>query len=328
MNRKKVLIVEPINQIGIDLLEKEGFKVVLASDPSPDVVAKEIEGVSGVIVRTKPFTKEIFYSADKLEVIGKLGIGVDNIDLDEASKRGIIVTNTPEANVDSVAEHTIGFMLALIKRFMASDYAVRNGNFNYREKCIPEDLVMKTLGIIGLGKIGVTVAKKCINAFNMKVLAYDPYVSEEKAKGIGVKLCDLNKLLKESDFVSLHAPLTKDTWHLIGENELKMMKPTSFLINVARGPLIDETALFKALKEKWISGAALDVFVKEPVDKDNPLLSLDNIIVTPHTAGLTKESFERMSLGAAEAVVDVLKGKMPKNPINLELIKKYRKTGI
>lgn len=318
--RKKVLIVQPIHESGVKLLKKE-VDVILAPDSSVETVCKEIKGIHGVIVRTAPFTREIIESADKLEVIGRHGVGVDNIDIEAASGRGIPVVNTPNANMVSVAEHTMGFILALAKRLVISDKATRGENFAIREEFAASDLDGKTLGIVGAGRVGSTLAKKCKAAFNMRLLAYDPYLSPEKAKEMGVSLCDsLPELLKESDFVSIHVPLTKDTRDLIGEKELKLMKRTAFLINVARGEIVNEKALAKALKEKWIAGAATDVFSQEPPAPDNPLLKIENIILSPHMAALTKECVIRMATGVAEGVLDVLRGNKPKYIANLDFL--------
>ncbi|GAH27809.1 unnamed protein product, partial [marine sediment metagenome] len=195
--------------------------------------------------------------------------------------------------------------------------------FALREEFAASDLEGKTLGIVGAGRVGSTLAKKCKAAFNMKVLAYDPYLSPEKAKEMKVSLCDsLAELLKESDFVSIHLPLTKDTRDLIGEKELKLMKPTAFLINVARGKIVNEKALAKALKERWIAGAASDVFSQEPPHPDNPLLKIENIILSPHMAALTKECVIRMATGVAEGVLDVLRGNKAKYIANLDLLQK------
>ena len=320
--RKKVLIVQSIHESGIRLLKKE-VEVILARDPSVETVCKEIKGIHAVIVRTAPFSREIIECADKLEVIGRHGVGVDNIDIKAASERGIPVVNTPDANMVSVAEHTIGFILALAKRLVISDKATRQGNFAIREEFAASDLEGKTLGIVGAGRVGSTLAKKCKAAFNMKVLAYDPYLSSEKAKEMEVSLCDsLPELLKESDFVSIHVPLTRDTEGLMGEKELKLMKPTAFLINVGRGRIVDEKALAKALKEKWVAGAASDVFSQEPPDPDNPLLKVESIILSPHMAALTKECAIRMAYGVAEGVLDALRGNKPKYVANLDLLKK------
>ncbi|MCX7795556.1 MAG: hydroxyacid dehydrogenase [bacterium] len=321
----RVLIVQPIHESGVNLLKSAGFEVVYASNPDPKIVAKEIKGIDGVIVRTAPFTSEIIEQADALKVISRHGVGVDNIDIESASKKGILVLNTPGVNDISVAEHTIAIILALSKRIRDIDSAVRIGKFDIREEYSIIDIDGKTLGIIGFGRIGSLVAKKCRYAFNMKILVYDPYVDEDRVKGVDGELVDLETLLRESDFVTIHAPLSSETKGLIGEKELRLMKPSSFIINMARGPIWDETAVAKALSEGWIKGAGTDVFVEEPPSKDNPLLKFNNIILSPHMAALTRECVMRMAMGAAQGVIDVLTGKSPKSIVNYSLLKKYGK---
>lgn len=321
----KVLIVQPIHEAGVNLLKSAGLEVVYASSPDPKIVAREIKGIDGVIVRTAPFTSEIIEQADSLKVISRHGVGVDNVDLESASKKGIFVLNTPGVNDVSVAEHTIAIMLALSKRIKDIDKAVRVGNFNIREEYSIIDIDGKTLGIIGFGRIGSLVAKKCKNAFNMKILVYDPYVDREKVKEVDGELVDLETLLKNSDFVSIHAPLSNETRGLIGEKELRMMKPSAFIINMARGPIWDEKAVAKALLEGWIKGAGTDVFEEEPPGRDNVLLKLDNIVLSPHMAALTKECVIRMAVGSAQGVIDVLTGKKPRNIVNYSLLEKYGK---
>lgn len=321
----KVLIVQPIHEEGIKLLRSAGLEVVYATSPEPKVVERDIKGIDGVIVRTAPFTKEIIENADRLKVISRHGVGVDNIDVEEASKRGIFVLNTPNVNDVSVAEHTLAMMLALAKKIKEMDSAVREGRFNIREEYSAIELNGKVLGIIGFGKIGSLVARKCRYAFNMEVLVYDPYIKEERVTEIDGKLVELKTLLKESDFISIHTPLTDETRHLIGEEELKLMKPTAFIINMARGPIWDENALAKALSEGWIKGAGTDVFEEEPPRRDNPLLKIDNILMTPHMAALTKECVVRMATSAAQNVIDILSGKIPDSIVNYTLLKKYGK---
>lgn len=298
---------------------------MFASSPDPQMVANQIKGINGVIVRTSPFPKQIIEKADKLQVIGRHGTGVDNIDLVEASRRAIYVVNTPYANQTSVAEHTISFILALAKRLKTIDRAARTGHFKIREEFSSIEVDGKVLGILGFGKIGSTVAGKCKAAFNMRVLVYDPYLSQEKAQQAAVELTDLPTLLKESDFVSIHAPLNPQTRGLIGAKELGMMKPTAFIINMARGPLWDEKALAIALKNGWIKGAATDVFVNEPPKEDNPLLGLENNLLSPHMSSLTAECVVRMATGAAQGVIDVLQKRRPQYIANIELLKQYGK---
>lgn len=298
---------------------------MFASSPDPQMVANQIKGINGVIVRTSPFPKQIIEKADKLQVIGRHGTGVDNIDLVEASRRAIYVVNTPYANQTSVAEHTISFILALAKRLKTIDRAARTGHFKIREEFSSIEVDGKVLGILGFGKIGSTVAGKCKAAFNMRVLVYDPYLSQEKAQQAAVELTDLPTLLKESDFVSIHAPLNPQTKGLIGAKELGTMKPTAFIINMARGPLWDEKALAIALKNGWIKGAATDVFVNEPPEEGNPLLGLENNLLSPHMSSLTAECVVRMATGAAQGVIDVLQKRRPQYIANIELLKQYGK---
>jgi D-3-phosphoglycerate dehydrogenase len=321
----KVLIVQPIHNAGIDLLKSAGFEVLYASSPDPEIVAREIKGIDGVIVRTAPFTGEIIEQADSLKVISRHGVGVDNIDIESASRKGIFVLNTPGVNDVSVAEHTIAIMLALSKRIKDIDNAVRTGNFSIREEYSIIDIDGKVLGIIGFGRIGSLVAKKCRNAFNMKILVYDPYVDRERVKEVDGELVDLETLLRESDFICIHTPLNNETKGLIGERELRMMKPSSFIINMARGPVWDEKAVARAITEGWIMGAGTDVFVEEPPRIDNPLLGLNNTVLSPHMAALTKECVIRMAVESAQGVIDVLTGKKPKSIVNYPLLEKYQK---
>ncbi|MCX7845406.1 MAG: hydroxyacid dehydrogenase [Dictyoglomaceae bacterium] len=325
MSKIKVMIVQPIHESGVNLLKSADFEVIYASSPDPKVVAKEIKGIDGVIVRTAPFPKEIIEEGDRLKVIGRHGVGVDNIDLEFASKKGILVINTPNVNDISVAEHTLSFILALAKRTKDMDVAVREGNFKIRDEYSAVDIEGKTLGVIGFGKIGSLVGRKCKYAFNMRILVYDPYVDEKRVEELGAELVDLPTLLRESDFVTIHVPLTPETERLIGEKELKLMKPSAFIINMARGPIWDENAVAMALKEGWIKGAGTDVFIQEPPSLDNPLLKLNNIILSPHMAALTKECVVRMATSVAQGVINILKGNIPDNVVNLSLLKKYGK---
>lgn len=314
--KKKVLLVQPIHPKGVELLEKE-VEVVFASDSSVDTLKREIKGINGVIVRTALFPREIIQAADRLEVIGRHGVGVDNIDIKAASKYSIPVVYTPGVTDIPVAEHAIGFMVTLAKRYLISDRAFREGNFKIREEFSAVDLNERTLGIIGVGRIGSTVAQKCKAAFNMKVLAYDPYLSLARAKQMGIILTrSLTELLQKSDFVTIHTPLTAETENLIGKEELGQMKKSAFLINTARGGIVNEKALFQALKEKWIAGAALDVLLKEPPPSDHPLFGLENIVLSPHMASLTRECVVTMARVVAQGVLDVLGGKRPQYIVN------------
>lgn len=317
--RKRVLIVQPIHRSGVEVLEPH-FEVRVARDPSVDTVIKEIKGVHGVIVRTAPFPRAIIEAADSLMVIARHGVGVDNIDVAFATERGIPVATTPQVNQISVAEHVIALMTALAKQLLRYDAATRGGQFEIRNTYSAVDLDGKTLGIIGFGRIGRELAAKCAAAFSMRVVAYDPYVGEDVMRQANVtNALSLDELLRQADFVSIHVPLTGETRGMIGARELALMKPTAFLINVARGGIVDEDALAEALRKRQLAGAGVDVFVEEPPRPENPLLNLDNIILTPHSGALTQECVVRMATGAAEAVRDVLLGGIARHVVNPEV---------
>jgi D-3-phosphoglycerate dehydrogenase / 2-oxoglutarate reductase len=322
MMKRKILIVQPIHERGVRVFD-ERFEVRVASDPSVATVIREIEGVEGVIVRTAPFPREIIEAAKGLKVIGRHGVGVDNIDVKAATEKGIVVVNTPNANATSVAEHTVTVIGALAKRTVAYDRATREGRWELRNSYTAVDLDGKTLGLIGIGRIGTMVARRVAVAFNMKVIAYDPYVTAEKAKELGVALCaQMDDVFRQADVVSLHTPLTPETRGFVNEAKLRLMKPTAFLINLSRGEVVDEKSLYEALKSGVIAGAAIDVYDPEPPANDSPLFALENILLSPHSAALTQECVIRMATGAAEGVVDLLSGKRPQFVVNPEVYKR------
>jgi D-3-phosphoglycerate dehydrogenase len=319
---KKILIVQPIHERGVQVFD-ERFEVRVASDPSVATVIREIKGIEGVVVRTAPFTKEIIEAADALKVIGRHGVGVDNIDIPAATRKGIVVVNTPNANATSVAEHTVTAIGALAKRMVLYDQATRGGNWEIRNSYRAVDLDGKILGLVGIGRIGSMVARRMAAAYNMKVIAYDPYVTPEKARELGVTLCaQMDDIFREADVVSLHTPLTPETRGFINTVRLGLMKPTAFLVNFSRGEVVDENALCAALKAGVLAGAALDVYDQEPPLKGNPLFELDNVILSPHSAALTQECVIRMATGAAEGIVDLLSGRKPQFVVNPDVFKR------
>lgn len=320
--KKKVLIIQPIHEKGVAVFGDQ-FDVRVASDPSVATVIREIKGVEGVIVRMAPFTREIIEAADALKVIGRHGVGVDNVDVQAATEKGIVVTNTPNVNATSVAEMTLIMLGTLAKQIVIRDREIRKGNWAIREGFNTIDLDGKTLGLVGLGRIGSQVARRVSAAFNMKVIVFDPYVTPEKARELGVTLtASVDDIFREADAVSLHTPLTPETRHFVNAARLRLMKPTALLLNLSRGEVVDEQALYDALTTGVIAGAAIDVFDPEPPLADNPLFKLDNIILSPHCAALTKECVIRMATGAAEGVLDVLSGKRPEFPVNPQVFKK------
>ncbi|HYF79366.1 MAG TPA: hydroxyacid dehydrogenase [Symbiobacteriaceae bacterium] len=311
-----VLVVQPIHESGMKVFD-DRFDVKVATNPSVATVIQEIQGVEGVVVRTAPFTREIIAAARSLKVIARHGVGVDNIDVQAATEHGIVVVNTPDANATSVAEHTIIAMGALAKRALFMDKATRANRWEVRNEYKTVDLDGKILGLIGVGRIGSQVARKARAAYNMNVMAYDPYIAPEAAAAAGITLVsDLGHVFREADVVSLHTPLTPVTRDLVNTDRLASMKPSAFLINFSRGEVVDEGALCHALKNGVIAGAALDVFQQEPPQSDNPLFELENVLLSPHSAALTKECVQRMATGAARGVVEVLTGQRPTYPVN------------
>lgn len=313
----------------MQLLMNAGRVVLTACSNEDELVQRAYETKPKVIISEYfRISKRVIDASPNLKGIVVWGVGYDHIDIDAASQKGVYVANTRGSNALSVAEHVFGFIICLSRKLFKADKFVRTGQWKSREESgLPSDLIAhniygKTLGIVGLGAIGSYVAK-IASGFNLRVLVYDPYVNPETAKEHGVKLVSLDDLLRESDFVTLHVPLTKETRGLISYRELCLMKPSAYIINTSRGQIIDENALIKALEEKKIAGAGLDVFSNEPVPLDSPLLKFDNVIVTPHCAGNSKEALEATSMVVSEEVIRILNDQVPKNLVNkAQLIEK------
>lgn len=294
-------------------------------DATPkSVLLKEVKDVDGLYcLLTEKIDEEIIAAGENLKAICQVAVGYDNINVVAATKRGIYVTNTPGVLTETTADMAFALLMATARRVAEADRYVRQGKWK-----IPWGLMMilgqniwgKTVGIIGMGRIGSAMAKRAIG-FNMKVLYYKPKPNENLEKELCVKYVNFENLLKQSDFVTLHVPLLPQTHHLIGERELKMMKKTACLINTSRGSVVDEKALYKALKEGWIWAAGLDVWEKEPTDPDNPLLTLDNVTVAPHIASGSIETRTKMAVMAAENLVSILRGKIPPNLVNKNVLK-------
>jgi D-3-phosphoglycerate dehydrogenase len=314
---KRVLVSDPLAEEGLAYLRQHvGVDVRLGL--SPEELAAVIRGYDGLIVRSgTQVTARVIQAADRLAVVGRAGTGVDNIDLEAATLRGIVVVNVPNSNAVSVAEHTIALLLALARHLPQADASLRARRWA-RHGLRGTEVRGKTLGIIGLGRIGSAVARRA-QGLEMEVIAHDPFVSVDYAMRRGVTLVPLKKLLRESDFVSLHVPLTELTRRMIGAQELAMMKPTACLINCARGGIVDEEALCAALDTGNLTGAALDVFAEEP-PADSPLLSNDRVILTPHLAASTNEAQQQAAREIAHQVVEVLKGQVPRYPVNAPLL--------
>lgn len=322
MIRRKVVVTEPIDNRGIEILKRVAEVIYLPQLPERSLV-DSIREADAVAVRVAKVDRDLLKQSKKLLVIAKHGVGYDNIDVEAATQKRILVVNTPEANAESVAEHNLGLMLSLSKKICTSDRALRQGRLEKQENYIGIELKDKKLGVIGLGKIGSETAHKCKIAFNMDIIAYDPYVPKEKLERLGyAKTEKLHDLLQESDYVVICVPLTKETTNLIGLKELSLMKANAFLINSSRGGIVNEAALYDHLVKKKIAGAALDVFLQEPPPSDHPLLSLDNFIATPHIGGVTTESMRRMAITLAEDILRVFRGERPRYLVNPQVYTK------
>ncbi|MBM4429207.1 MAG: phosphoglycerate dehydrogenase [Chloroflexi bacterium] len=309
----RILVTEPLAAEGLDVLRQKST-VDLRTDLDRASLLQTIREYEGLIVRSKtPVTEEVIAAAPRLMVIGRAGTGVDNIDLEAATRRGIVVVNAPYGNTVSVAEHTIGMMLALARRIPYADCALRQGRWE-KIRCEGVQLRGKVLGLVGLGRIGTAVARRAL-AMEMQIVGYDPFVTPERAAQAGVRWVTMEELLQVSDFVSLHLPENQQTRRMVGERELALMKPTSVLINCARGGLVDEQALANALQTGRLAGAALDVFENEP-PTGSPLLCCDSVVLTPHLAGSTAEAQRDAAVDVARQVLDVLAGRMPEYPVN------------
>ena len=293
--------------------------------PTKEELIEHVKDKDGLLcLLTDKIDKDVLDAAPKLKVISTYSVGYDHIDVEEATKRGIYVTYTPGVLTDAVADHTWALLLAVARRLVEADQCVRQGCWKIAwapDFMLGTDVYGKTLGIIGLGRIGTAVARRA-KGFNMRILYYDKERKLDVEKELGVEFRSLDEVLKESDFVVISVVLTKETYHMIGERELRLMKPTAYLINIARGAIVDTNALVKALEEGWIAGAALDVFEEEPLPKDHPLTKFKNVILTPHIAAFTKEAIERMDLMVAEDVVRACKGLKPRNIANPEVLEK------
>jgi D-3-phosphoglycerate dehydrogenase len=314
----KVLVSDPIAQDGIDVLAPHAQVDVRLGLPAEELVAA-IGEYDALIVRSETkVTAEVIEAGKKLQVIGRAGVGVDNIDLQAATRRGIIVVNAPLGNTISAAEHTIGLMLALARHIPAASASLREGRWE-RKRFLGVEVRGKTMGVVGLGQVGSEVARRA-RGLEMHVLGYDPFVSGERAQVLGVEMVSFEDLLKQADFITLHTTLTPDTRHLIGERQLKLVKPSARIINTARGQLIDEQALCQAIEEGRVAGAAVDVFSQEPPPADSLLLKNDRVLVTPHLGASTAEAQERVAIDVAEQVISVLKGQPALYAVNAPLI--------
>jgi len=317
MQKQRVLVKEKISDRGIDILQRD-FDVEYAPGMSQEELLQNIGPYHALIIRSATqVRREIIEAADNLRVIGRAGVGVDNVDMDAATKRGIMVINAPQSNIISAAEHTMALLLGLCRDIPLAADSLRQGRWE-RSRFQGVELYNKVLGIIGLGRVGTLVAARCMG-FGMKVIAYDPYISAELAGRQGIEMVKtLDEVLERADFITIHLPKSTETLHLIGKKQFAKMKDGVRIINVARGGLIDEPALCDALKAGKVAGAALDVFEKEP-EPDPELLELPNVLATPHLGASTREAQDRAGVMIAEQVAAALKGEFVTNVVNLQI---------
>jgi len=315
----RILVSDSLAEEGIEILRKvKEFKVDVKLKLPPDELKKIIKDYDALLVRSgTKVTKDVIEAADKLKVIGRAGVGIDNVDLQAASKRGIIVMNTPGGNTVSTAEHTMSLILSLSRNIPQADASTKRGEWE-RKKFMGVEVYAKVLGIIGLGRIGTGVAKRA-SSFGMKIIAYDPFLSVDKAKELGVESVELKDLFKRADYITAHTPMTDETKHIIGKKAIGQMKEGVHIINCARGGIVDEAALFEGIKSGKVAGAALDVYEKEP-PKESPLLKCDNVILTPHLGASTEEAQVNVAVDIANGARDALLGCGIRNALNVPCI--------
>ena len=305
-----------------DEIGRIGAELILAQVKEEKDLIRACKETDGIINQYSLLTRRVLENLPKCKVISRYGVGVDSVDLRAATDLGIIVANVPDYCIDEVANQTISMMLALMRKVAFFDQKVKSGQWDFRFGIPIHRTKGKTLGLIGCGKIGLEVAKR-ISAFGVRVIAFDPYIEKAHER---IELKDLDTVLKESDYISIHCPLNDSTRHLIGEREFKKMDKKPLLINTSRGPIIDEKALIQALKEGHLSGAGLDVLETEPPDPSNPLLKMENVILSPHVGFYSEESISELKRRTAKNVSDVLMGKWLSSVVNREVMGKTRAT--
>src|SRR5258705_3037062 len=301
----KILVADEVSDTGLQPLRDAQFVVEKRVRLSPAELSEALEGCAGLVVRSETkVTSELMDSATALRVVGRAGVGVDNIDVPAATERGIVVMNAPDGNTITTAEHTIALLIALARRIPQANTSLKSGRWE-RKTFIGVELQGKTLGVVGMGRIGRTVAARA-RAFGMKIVAFDPFIAPEQARDAEIELATLDELFANADFITVHTPLTAETRGVIGRDAFARMRKGVRIVNCARGGLVDESALYDAIKSGTVAGAALDVFVKNPPAADHPLLMLDEVIVTPHLGASTTEAQEGVAFTVAEQMRDYL----------------------
>ncbi|MGD0029512.1 MAG: glyoxylate reductase [Candidatus Bathyarchaeia archaeon] len=327
MPKPKVYVTRELPERGLNMIKKYFDAEVWPeyAPPPKKVIIDKVKNVDALVpLLSDKIDAEVFNAAPKLKIVSQLAVGFDNIDVAEATKRGIYVTNTPEVLTDTTADFAWALLMAVARRVAEADRYVRGGQWKvawHPAMLSGRDVHGATIGVVGAGRIGYAVAKRA-KGFDMNILFYDVDPARtEIEKNLGGKKVDLDTLLRESDFVTLHPPLMKETHHLINAEKLKLMKKTAYLINNSRGPVVDEKALYEALKKGQIAGAGLDVFEQEPASLDNPLLKLDNVVVAPHISSASLETRSKMAEMVADNLVAFFQGKKPPNLVNTDVLK-------
>ena len=326
MLKPKVYVTREIPERGLKIIE-ERFDAEVWPEygpPPKEVIIEKARNVDAVVsLLSDKIDAEVFVASPKLKIVAQMAVGFDNIDVKEATRRGICVTNTPEVLTETTADFAWALLMAVARRVVEADRYVRTGKWKvswHPSMLLGRDVHGATIGIVGAGRIGSSVAKRA-KGFNMEILYHDVVPRPELEKELGAKRVNLDTLFKESDFISIHVPLTNQTYHMINEEKLRLMKKTAYVINNSRGAVVDEKALYRALEEEWIAGAGLDVFEREPTQLNNPLLKLDNVVVAPHISSSSHETRSRMAEMVAENLIAFFEGTVPPNLVNREVLK-------
>lgn len=313
---EKIVVVQQIHEIGMKILRDAG-EVIIPQNISDEEIAKAGKDAKALVVRLTNVTEDLMDALPSLKVIGRNGVGVDNIDVSAATQRKIMVVNTPGTNSNSVAEYVIAAFMFLMKRLGSLDLHMRNDDWSFRDKCRGFDAEGKTIGIVGMGQIGSKLLGKCKAGLGMRTLAYDPFLTDEQIRKCGAEACaSLESLLTQSDVVSIHVPLNQSTKRLFNKETMSLMKEGTILVNASRGGIVDEEALAELLKSGYLGGAALDVFEKEPPKYTGSFWDCPNLILTPHIAGMTEDAAVRTAEAMCNDVVAAIRGERPKNLFN------------
>ncbi len=330
MAKYKVYVTREMPERGLKII-KEKFDAEIWPDYAPPpkkiIIEKAAKVDALATLLSDKIDAEVFDAAPKLKIVTQMAVGFDNIDIPEATKRGIYVTNTPGVLTETTADFAFALLIAVARRVVEADKYVRTGQWKvgwHPMMLQGRDINGATIGIMGLGRIGLAIAKRA-KGFGMKVLYYDVIRRQDYEKEFGIEFTEMDQLFKTADFVTVNTPLTKETTHLVDEKKLKTMKKTAIIVNNARGPIVDEKALYKALKEGWIAGAGLDVFEQEPTPLTNPLLKLDNVVVAPHISSASYETRARMAEMVAENLIAFFEEKTPPNLVNTDVVKTKKK---